>query len=239
MDKVKEFDKLILQMSKCDKCLNMKSRNSIDCSLINIYKDKEFSKSIPSIWTDWYNRLDSEIMVIGQDRGPYNDMNKYYKEYIRCRTKENWKKIIEQEKSMTKRMLTKYLIESAKNNNIDKTEEILDELYITNAIMCARKGDNYRGNNIKLKESTCNCMENIKAQIDIVKPKIILTLGYFPLYSLSSIYNFKIDKNLTLTIKDNGEFNIGEFIIIPLFHPTAQIKKEEQLKQYNKIWKYI
>ena len=44
MDKVKEFDKLILQMSKCDKCLNMKSRNSIDCSLINIYKDKEFSK---------------------------------------------------------------------------------------------------------------------------------------------------------------------------------------------------
>ena len=239
MDKVKEFDKLILQMSNGDKCLNMKSRNSIDCSLINIYKDKEFSKNIPSIWTDWYNRLDSEIMVIGQDWGPYNDMNKYYKEYIRCKTKENWKKIIEQEKSMTKRMLTKYLIESAKNNNIDKTEEILDELYITNAIMCARKGDNYRGNNIKLKESTCNCMENIKAQIDIVKPKIILTLGYFPLYSLSSIYNFKIDKNLTLTIKDNGEFNIGEFIIIPLFHPTAQIKKEEQLKQYNKIWKYI
>lgn len=128
-------------------------------------------------------------------------------------------------------MLTKYLIESAKNNNIDKTEGILDELYITDAIMCARKVNNYRGNNIKLKESTSNCMENIKSQIEIVKPKIILTLEYFPLYSLSSIYDFKTDKNLTLTIKDNVEFNIGDLVIIPLFYPRAQIKKEEQLKQ--------
>ena len=40
-------------------------------------------------------------------------------------------------------MLTKYIVESSKGkvNN-------LDEIYITNAIMCARKGTQYRGNDI-------------------------------------------------------------------------------------------
>lgn len=54
-------------MSKCEKCLSMHSKSNIDCSLINIYKNEMFAKEIPSIWTDWYNRLDSEIMIIGQD----------------------------------------------------------------------------------------------------------------------------------------------------------------------------
>lgn len=237
MEKVEEFDKLIERMSICEKCINIKNKNGMDCSLINIYKNKAFSKNIPSIWTDWYNRLDSNIMIIGQDWGPYNDMNKFYNEYIKEKTEANWKRIIEQEKSMTKKMLERYLVQSAENNNINIDKNILDKIYITNAIMCARKGENYRGNNIRLKESTFNCKDFIKEQIDIVKPKIILTLGYYPLYSLSKIYGFDIEKNLTQTIKNYEEFELDNYVIIPLYHPTAQISKEKQLEQYNKIWR--
>lgn len=239
MEKIKEFDKLIDEMSLCEKCTNLKNKKGTDCSLINIYKNKKFSKNIPSIWTDWYNRLNSSIMIIGQDWGPYNDMNKFYQEYITNKTKENWKKIIEQEKSMTKKMLTKYLIKSAENNNINIRQNILDRIYVTNAIMCARQGDNYRGNNIKLKESIINCKNFIKEQIDIVKPKVILTLGYYPLYSLSQIYKFDIENNLTSTIKKYEHFKVMNIVVIPLYHPTAQISKEKQLEQYNIIWKYI
>ena len=221
MDKVEKFNKLINKMSLCNKCINMKNKNGIDCSLINIYKNKEFSKNIPSVWTDWYNRLNSKIMIIGQDWGPYNDMEKIYN------------KIINEEKSMTKKMLENYLIQSSKDENI------LDKIYITNAIMCARKGNNYRGNNIKLKDSTKNCLEYIKIQIDIVNPKVILTLGYYPLYSLSQIFKFNIEKQLTDTIKKQSYFKVDNIVIIPLYHPTAQVKKEIQLQQYKKIWNFI
>lgn len=105
--------------------------------------------------------------------------------------------------------------------------------------MCARKGSLYRGNNINLKTSTLNCSEYLLKQIEIVKPKVILTLGYYPLMSLSRIFNFRIGKTLKETIVKLPEIMVNNYVIIPLYHPVAQIKKEEQLTQYKRIWKYI
>lgn len=232
--KEKLFDELINDMSKCKKCISMCSKNNIDCSLVNIYKNTKFAKEIPSIWTDWYNRLDSKIMVIGQDWGPFEDMKKLNKKYLENPTKENWVKLVEDEKSLTKKQLTKYLLESS-NGKISS----INDIYITNAIMCGRKGKNYRGNNINLKCSTFNCKEFLFRQIEIVKPKIILTLGYYPLYSLSNIYDFNIEENLTKTIEKYPIIEIENFIIVPLYHPVAQITKEKQMEQYNNIWNYI
>ncbi len=64
------FEELLQSMSKCDKCTNFKHKEK---QLINIYNDNNFGSNILSIWTDWFNRLDSKIMIIGQDWGPYND----------------------------------------------------------------------------------------------------------------------------------------------------------------------
>ena len=227
------FDELINSMSNCSKCTSLKKKNGKDCSLINIYQTQEFCKNIPSIWTDWYNRLDSKIMIIGQDWGPYNDMKQLNEQYINNPDQENWKFLIEQEKSNTKKLLNYYIRESSEN------KYSLDDMFITNAIMCARKGNNYRGNNIDLKKSTNNCSKYLLKQINIVKPKVILTLGYYPLLSLSKIYSFNIEKTLKDVINNSPEIMINDFIIIPLYHPVAQIKKSEQLKQYKRIWKYI
>ena len=147
--------------------------------------------------------------------------------------KSNWQEIIELEKSNTKKLLN-YYIKQSSNNNYS-----LDDIFITNAIMCARQGDSYRGNNIDLKKSTINCSEYLLKQIDIIKPKVILTLGYYSLLSLSKIYNFKIDRTFKETINKYPEINVNNYVIIPLYHPVAQIKKSEQLEQYKRIWKYI
>ena len=238
MSKKEELDNLFFNMSKCIKCTNLISCKGNDYSLINIFADKKFYKTIPSIWTDWYNRLNSKIMLIGQDWGPYEDMNRFHNLYITNPSKENWKNIIEQEKSMTKKLLIRYLIQSAKQNSICIDSSFLDSIFITNAIMCARKGTSYRGNNINLKQSSYNCSEFLQKQIEIVAPQIILTLGYYPLYSLSEIYAFSIYPTLSENINTYEVFKFDSFVIIPLYHPVAQIKKEEQLKQYSKIWKY-
>lgn len=228
------FDELLNEMGKCEKCLSRKKNNNVDCSLINIYKNTNFAKEIPSIWTDWYKRLDSKIMVIGQDWGPFTDMKKFNKLYLDNPTKKNWNNLIEQEKSLTKKQLTKYLIASS-NGKINS----IDEIYITNAIMCARKGSGYRANNIDLKYSTISCSPFLLKQIEIVKPKVILTLGYYPLLSLSRIFNFKVEKTLMKCIELRKEIKIMDYVIIPLYHPASQIKKELQLEQYKRIWKYI
>ena len=85
--------------------------------------------------------------------------------------KSNWNELIESEKSNTKKLLENYIKESSNN------EFSLNDIFITNAIMCARQGNNYRGNNIDLKNSTVNCSKYLLEQIEIVKPKVILTGG--------------------------------------------------------------
>ena len=226
--KKKQFKDLINELGKCDKCTNLKCKEK---SLINIYQEYDFSTNIPSIWTDWFNRLDSKIMIVGQDWGPYDDMKKFNN--LLKKDKSNWKEIIESEKSNTKKLLENYIKESSNR------KYSLDDIFITNAIMCARQGNSYRGNNIELKKSTINCSKHLISQIEIIKPKVILTLGYYPIMSLSKTLNFEINKTLKETIKNYSEIKIDKFVIIPLYHPVAQIKKQEQLERYKKIWKYI
>lgn len=226
--KEQEFNVLIKELSVCKKCTNMKCSNK---SLINIYKNYTFCMNIPSIWTDWFNRLESDIMIIGQDWGPYSDMKKFHD--LLNKDKTNRKELIESEKSTTKKMLEGFIGTSSNN------QYSLDNIYITNAIMCARQGNTYRGDNINLKNSTLNCSEYLLRQIEIVRPKVILTLGYYPLLSLSKIFKFNIEKTLKETISKLPEILIDDFVIIPLYHPVAQVKKEEQLKQYRRIWKYV
>lgn len=60
----KEFKQLIQDMRNCNKCNNLKCKSK---SFINIYNDYDFCVNITSIWTDLFNRLDSKIMIIGQD----------------------------------------------------------------------------------------------------------------------------------------------------------------------------
>ena len=66
-----------------------------------------------------------------------------------------------------------------------------------------------------------------------------MTLGYYSLLSLSKIFNFEIKNTLKETIALLLEIKIKNYVIIPLYHPVAQIKKDVQLKQYDRIWKYL
>ena len=227
-EKQKKLEKLFEELGICNQCPSFPNLNK---SLINIYQNLDFSVNIPSIWTDWFHRMDSSIMIIGQDWGPYQEMKTLHDKLNY--DKSNWKDLIESEKSNTKKLLAYYIEQSSQGTYT------LDDLFVTNAILCARKGNSYRGDNIDLKKSTLNCSKYLLRQIEIVKPKVIVTLGYYPLLSLASIFGFSISKTLKETIQCYPEIKVYDFVIIPVYHPVAQIKKEEQLKQYQKIWKYV
>ena len=242
MNKKKQFNNLIKKMRKCNLCQNITKKSSgkvTDCSLINIFKDEELCLNIPTIWTDWYSRIDADIMIIGQDWGPLVDMEKYRNEYIELlKTDEDaWYKLVKREENLTHKKLVKFLEKSAKLEKYPLEENFKDKIYFTNAVMCARQGESYKDTKyFDVKKCTLNCTKFLKEQIDIVKPKIIVALGYHPLLALSKVLDFEIGENLVLTLLKTKVFNVNGVKIIPVFHPVAQVKEKEQLNQYRNIW---
>ena len=150
---------------------------------------------------------------------------------------------------MTKKLMTEFLVQSAKEMGISVDETILDSFFVTNAVLCARKGTNYRGNNnFKPKFCTENCTAILKREIEIIKPLVIITLGYWPFYSIAKSYDIPVYKTLKENLVQyssdiNNIPNISKnkkpIYVLPVYHPTAQVKKMDQISYYRLMWKLL
>ena len=255
--KLIELMKIYDTLATCDLCEEFHKKSSKKTEydgLINFFHTKEIYLNIPSIWTDWVNRIDSKIMIVGQDWGPYIDMQSYSEKYKKLSSilkseEKAWRIIINEKESMTKSLMTEFILRSAANYNINLDESIMDSFFVTNAVLCARKGNNYRGTeNFSAKFCTENCSYALSRQIETIKPLIVITLGYWPFYSICKNHNIFVHKTLKENILHYGlnKENIltipienQSTYILPVYHPVAQVKKEEQISLYNIMWELL
>lgn len=71
----------------------------------------------------------------------------------------------------------------------------------------------------------------LQKQIDIIKPKIIVTLGRFSM-------NFFIPT--AKITKDQGKvFKVGDYLIVPMFHPAAGLRATRVLNEFKKSFKRL
>lgn len=240
MDKRERLKNMFIKVGQCSLCTDTNDSRS----LINFYQDPKFYLNIPSIWTDWIDRSQAKIMIVGQDWGPYTDMCKAhsrYADFVDDVHNALWKNIVREPESMTNRMMTKYIIESASHYNIQIDNSIMDCIYVTNAVLCARQGTNYRGNdNFIPKKHTENCTSFLLEQIRIIQPLAVVSLGYWPLYSICKAAGkpiYKTLKEMLISYSSPASLiQIDKTYIIPVYHPAAQISKDEQLKYYDSLW---
>lgn len=104
------------------------------------------------------------------------------------------------------------LNEVLKENGIDRKE-----VYITNVVKCRPPF-----NRNPFKDEIEKCFPYLRRQIDIIKPKIIITLGNFATKSILNLYGFKAES----ISKIHGkifESLLHEIKILPTFHPAACI----------------
>lgn len=101
-----------------------------------------------------------------------------------------------------------------------------DDIFITNAILC--NPCNKNGNNAipKIREIR-NCSIYLNILLNIIKPKIVITLGGMALKSLNYIksHKIKLKENVGRKIKWNSIF------LIPLYHPGPRARVYRNLSQ--------
>jgi len=110
-----------------------------------------------------------------------------------------------------------------------------EDVYITNIIKCRPP------QNRDPKESEIECCKNyIERQIEIIKPKIICSLGR---HSMNFVMNnLGIDNKETISSLHGRVFD-GKYVFIPLYHPAVAIynsnMKETLKKDFEIIKKYV
>jgi len=109
------------------------------------------------------------------------------------------------------------------------------EIFITNAVLCnPRKasGANRRPTAVEV----ANCSDFLRRQIEVVSPRVVVTLGAVSLDALRRIQYHE------LTLKESAGkiYEWAGRLLVPVYHPSPQVlashrRESEQLKDYQAI----
>jgi uracil-DNA glycosylase len=108
------------------------------------------------------------------------------------------------------------------------------EVFITNAVLCnpLADGNNRRPNASEIK----NCSSFLKKSLDIIQPKVVVTLGTVALSSINKLLGtrFKLSQNVAQPLATE------KFTLFPLYHPSPRVTNwkrpmTQQKKDFKKI----
>jgi len=204
-------------ISGCNKC----EGDSPEC-LVNVIaaNDKYAPRGI-GYWSDAYPNLCADLMIVGQDWGSEGYLLNFSKSYDRLLSSVNnyW-----EDKNPTWENLMTYLgkagfssVENSSNARLRFTN-----IYLTNAVLCLRKGDKITGD-INT-QWIGNCFPFLKKQLDIIRPKIVATLGKKVFDVFSRHFGIPYQKFAEVALKEHicritdDEHRSYEVILLPLYH---------------------
>ncbi|MDQ6985585.1 MAG: hypothetical protein Q9M91_02140 [Candidatus Dojkabacteria bacterium] len=210
--------------------------NGNDKSLVNQYK---LHDNIPNKWFDWVNRVDAQVMIIGQDWGPYSVLKKMIEDPTYTNDEERYWGTFS---SRTEKFIMKAIQSTYEEEVGEFNRDVFDKFIFTMAVLFTRKGNHFRGvDNFHEKRSFEISYPYVSRQIDIVKPKVIMPLGRMGVEILDKKFELGlfIDKTLTQIVEENLDkepIRVGDYSIIPNFHPASHTDPKKQIRQWRKIW---
>lgn len=217
----------------------------INVGLINQF---QLHKNIPNKWFDWVNTSkNSQIMIIGQDWGPYSVLNKMISSFDESKKNnhEYYREFLFKDfSSRTEKFILNTIKETYKDRfKKDFTSDKWDNIFFTMAVLFTRKGAFFRGNqNFDEKKSFEISYPYVKRQIDIIKPKLVIPLGNLAFGVVNRYYNLGYkDIKVSKIINDlpSGTIDVNHVIILPNFHPAAHIDPNIQKDIWKKMWNII
>ena len=92
------------------------------------------------------------------------------------------------------------------------------EVYIANVLKCRPPG-----NRDPSPEEVEACKGHLFRQIEIIKPKVVCTLGNFATQTI-------LDKKVNITRVRAKHFQLRDFLVFPLYHPAAALHRGNMLE---------
>jgi DNA polymerase len=121
-------------------------------------------------------------------------------------------------------------------NSIKLTRE---DIFVTSAALCNPRSESGANRKPSQKE-LANCSSFLQRTIDLVNPRVIVTLGSVALESLKRIQSHEL--NLKTSASQIHSWN--NRVLVPIYHPSPQVlashrREAEQLQDYQVVAKAI
>jgi hypothetical protein len=217
----------------------------VNVGLINHFK---LHNIIPNKWFDWVRSANAEVMVIGQDWGPYSVLKKFIDDFDESKyeDEEYYSRFIFRDFSSR---TEKFILNTISQTYFDKfhkdfTQDKWDKIFFTMSVLFMRQGIHFRGShNFDNKKSAELSYKYVARQLDIIKPKLIITLGNMGFEVVNKYFNLgykepKVTK-LVEELEDKYFIEVGSTKILPNFHPAAHVDPKIQKKIWSKMWEVI
>lgn len=110
-----------------------------------------------------------------------------------------------------------------------------EEIFITNSVLCnPRRASG--ANRAPTRSEITNCSEFLRRQIEVVSPRVIVTMGRVSLEALRAIEYHR----LNLREAAGKVFEWSGRLLVPLYHPSPQVlashrREAEQLRDYRAV----
>ncbi|HEX8723146.1 MAG TPA: uracil-DNA glycosylase [Pyrinomonadaceae bacterium] len=110
-----------------------------------------------------------------------------------------------------------------------------ERLFITNAALCNPRTET-GANRKPTRREVANCSEFLRRQVEVVAPRVVVTLGAVSLEALRAV------EYHPLTLKENvGQVHAWRGrLLVPLYHPSPQVlashrREAQQLEDYKSV----
>lgn len=199
--KEKKIKTLKEKIKKCTLCINESGK-----TLYNIIAEDSYrSPKTVNYWSDWgkdgFPNYAAVVMIVGQDWGSVS----YLKKFLAF---NNGKIPIPY--SEDNNPTWRNLIHSLEDAGIN-----LASVYLTNALLCLRQGKMFGNQNIDDKWFD-NCFIYLKEHIEIIQPKIIVTLGERVFRLFAKEHRIPYKKFSDVVAK--GHYLLKDRSLFPLYH---------------------
>jgi DNA polymerase len=178
-------------------------------------------------WSDWQGKLNAEIMLIGQDWGS----TKYWEDNEGKDTTQN-------PTNFHLKELFNHLgfdIGDVSNPNHD------EPIFFTNSVLCLKTGNM---SSTVYQKCFSNCGENfLKPLIDLISPKILITLGAAPFKSVLRLYrpegSSQIPPLRDVVRHEPIIINTQGLKLFPMFHCGGLGLANRKFEEQKTDWDFI